>query len=132
MREATCTVAELLALPVHLMSYLLDNRMSTTHWDRTGSRRVLFRDALDHRDFADESPIDQHPDVPTQSPAKLLILHCTQCNDAALIDGNHRLARLALGIVGGAMSPVMLTRASGTDWTLDTPDMNRICRCLAP
>jgi hypothetical protein len=130
--EALCTVDELLDQPVHPVSYLANGSMNTDHWNHPLSRRVLFRDALERADFVSNFKEDRFPQAPQKNPIPLLLLHCSACDNSALIDGNHRLTRAAIGERGSRSSMVSVLCVSGADWAPSTPDLNRICSCLAP
>lgn len=131
---AECSLDGFLELETFPVWYILPGGEGRfEHWNAPTSRRIRFKDALERDDFRSECSRDRHPEVPSTSVTKVIVLHCTSCNHAAVIDGNHRLTQLALGLnPQNADRRVEVTGLSGSQWTESVPDMNKICACLAP
>ena len=56
-----------------------------------------------------------------------IILHCTGCDRRVLIDGVHRTMWL-LGR-GKYSASARVTELSGSQWPVETPDLNVVCTC---
>ena len=129
----SASVRELLLLPLYPVWYLGATGGDFRHSHDPAYNRILFRDALERDDFRSECLEDRHPTSQITIPTNLIGLHCTTCGNFALIDGNHRLTRLALGLIEpGLNAQVILSVLSGSRWGDDVPDMNKVCACLAP
>jgi len=131
--RATTTLEFFLSLNVYPVWLLGPQGGSFHRWQSPDYRRILFRDALKRQDFRTECSLDRHPAERLRHPANVAVLHCTTCDHAAIIDGNHRLTILALNAPADQPSPkINVIGLSGSKWAPDTNDINKVCSCLAP
>jgi hypothetical protein len=129
--EANTTLRELLAAEVFPVWFLGPTGGDFEHWEYPEYRRILLRDALHRTDFVTECSNDRFPGSRLQEPFGVLLLHCTTCNHFAVIDGNHRLTRIAKGQLGpGLDAELHLSVVEGSKWSSLIPDMNKICACF--
>lgn len=61
------------------------------------------------------------------SEAPIVALHCAGCDRRIVVDGTHRLARLA--IEGRQDASLDVLELSGHKWHAQTPDFNLVCQC---
>lgn len=59
--------------------------------------------------------------------ADLVTLHCVGCDRRIVIDGIHRIIRLATEERYDVL--VSITELSGAEWPINTPDLNIVCCC---
>ncbi len=63
----------------------------------------------------------------------VILLTCRGCKRSVIIDGNHRMTRLAKRLSSVSTDvgdmPATVLELSGTRWSKKTPDMNIVCRC---
>jgi len=59
--------------------------------------------------------------------ASVISLRCTGCDRNIIIDGLHRLTRLASESKDEAV--IHVTELSGCNWPVETPDFNLVCAC---
>jgi hypothetical protein len=131
--QAEISVADLLETELYPVWLLGPGGGDFDHWNDPAYRRIRFKDALNRPDFLAECARRRHPQSVLSEPFGVLALHCSTCGHAAVIDGNHRLAMLATGMLSpGRSARVQLTVVSGSAWPANTPDMMKICACLAP
>jgi len=132
-RQGVCSLDQFLALSTYPVWYLGPDGGDFNHHTSPDYHRILFRDALKLGNFRDLCSIDRYPENARRTDCRIILLHCRTCNHAAVIDGNHRITRLALGLEP-QMDRMNLTIVvlSGTKWSADTPDMNKVCACLTP
>jgi hypothetical protein len=131
--QGECSVDEFLALEAYPVWYVGPEGGSGQFWDSRHHFRIRFREALQRADFRTEFSVDRQPTVPFSKGAPLIVLHCLTCGHAAVIDGNHRLTRLVLGLDNrNDFALVFVFGLSGSRWDRSVPDMNVICACIAP
>src|SRR5438128_820223 len=87
--RADCSIREFLAVATHPVWYTAPDGTGHAPWDRQDSRRILFRDALQLPDFCATFLENRHRDSRTLDSGQAIVLHCSACGHAAVIDGNH-------------------------------------------
>lgn len=103
------------------------------NWENPLYRRIRLADALPLAGFQRDCLVDRFPGKLMEPPYRILLLHCSKCDNYAIIDGNHRLARLAHGqLPGGIKAELLLTVRTGSKWDPETPDISKICECISP
>jgi hypothetical protein len=130
--QARLTVRELLAEKVFPVWLLGPSGGDFDHFNHPDYRRIRFSDALRRADFISECTKNRFPARVEPPSLQVLLLHCATCDHYAVIDGNHRLTRLWSGMLApGPSAELTLTALTGTHWAPGTPDMMKICACLA-
>lgn len=129
--EASTTARELLAGDVFPVWFLGPTGGDFNHWEYPEYRRILFRDALFRTDFTTECGGNRHPGSVLTEPIGVMLIHCLTCGHFAVVDGNRRLTRLALGTLApGLDAQLRVSVLAGSKWKASTPDMNKICACF--
>lgn len=121
-------VEEFLAHPVYPVWYVTPDAATQAAYNSPDARRVLFSAAIKRDDFTTRF-VSPPPDGTPLTAVPILALECTRCGHVAVLDGNHRLAYLALNSPQASVDLIVL---SGSRWPRETPDMAVICACLRP
>ena len=129
--EADCTVKELLKMSLFPVSYLFDGVMSCEHWSVVEAKCVPYYDAIQRKDFLSYFYRSDSAPISADARIRVIFMECTTCRRIAVIDGNHRLTRMAVDYATTSTSPTVdIVCLSGASWPSDTPDLNRICACI--
>ena len=127
-----CSLQEFLDLLTIPAWYLGPSGGAYEFWNTPGYVRIRYREALEREDFRKAFSELRYPQSPLAQGASVLALHCSTCHHSAIIDGNHRLTRVALGLDStNEVQQVHLTYLSGAEWRTTVPDMNKICGCIS-
>ena len=123
-----CRLEEFVQNPVYSTWFVNDARTEFRRYDQPDARAIRVEDLaalprLVHSMLAGWSG----PDPSQITEAAVIVLHCTSCGNRALIDGIHRTVLLLSR--GGTSVPVRVTELSGSQWPIETPDLNVVCTC---
>jgi hypothetical protein len=87
-------------------------------FDELVASPLLIAKVLDERSALSSQPLTE---------ANIVALRCARCSRRIVVDGLHRLARLASE--NAIDAPVHVCELSGENWPIDTPDFNVVCVC---
>lgn len=131
--QVEATSREFLQMAVYPAWFLGPDGGDFKHSDDPLYHRILFRDALNREDFRKDCLFDCYTKASDCPQVHVMVLHCTKCDHMVVIDGHHRLTTLAiLEQASRAAAKIAITGLSGSVWASDTPDINKVCQCLAP
>lgn len=90
---------------------------------------IRFEDVVGSPDLVKKLITDraQLADIPL-TEARLITIHCSGCDRRIVVDGTHRLARLAYE--GRHDAELIVIELSGASWPRQTPDLDLVCVCV--
>lgn len=122
------TVAEFLSECPYSCRCTNSDRTDFTNYDSPDAHATKFTDLLKSPRLVEilsreRSEFIEH----LLESAPILTLHCSGCDRRVIVDGLHRLVRMAVERRYSAV--LQVTELSGREWQPDTPDLNLVCEC---
>lgn len=103
-------------------------RTSFTNYDDTNARALRFDELVKTTSLLEQVLRECSDFAGRQiTEASVISLRCSGCRRRIIVDGVHRLTRLASE--GRIHVPVNVVELTGRNWPLDTPDFNVVCVC---
>ena len=126
--EFSTSVGELLSEETYSVRSANAERTLFTDYTDINARALRF-DELVRAIPLRELILGEHPDFAEHqiSEASVISLRCSGCRRRIIVDGVHRLTRLAAE--GKIHALVNVVELSGRNWPLGTPDFNIVCVC---
>ena len=124
----SATVGVLLSDETYSVRSANASRTVFTNNDDTQACPLRFDELVATPELIDQVLAERrNPEDQPLSKASVIVLRCTSCRRSIVVDGVHRLARLAAEKQYTA--PVHVLELAGSNWPLNTPDFNIVCVC---
>lgn len=121
------TVAKLAAASVFAPRFTDSTRSKIVPFDDPDGYPILLRDFARREDFGGALI---HGGTWPEDSLQVVLLECSLCGKAVLIDGLHRTTQAIRSMA--LNTPAQAYVLSGLHWPAGTPDMNIVCECLNP
>lgn len=123
-----CRAIDFINQETYLVRFTTPDGTALAQWDDPTAKPITVRVFVKNPMFVRSVNGDRDPNAYGPLPsAKLITMHCATCDRRVVIDGVHRLVRIASESIENAVLEV--TELSGAAWPPNVPDMGKICRC---
>lgn len=126
--EYVCRASEFLNDSTFLVRFTSQDGSRIVPWNDTEATPITIKAFAQNQDFVDELFKNWGTEGEVRS-AQLLVQKCLTCRRSLVIDGVHRIVRIAVTSMLDA--DLYVCELAGESWPPEMPDMRTVCACRA-
>jgi hypothetical protein len=124
--EYVCRAGEFLSRPTYLVRFTNKDRSRLVPWHDSEATPITIDEFSRNQKFVEEL-LRGWEDGTAIHSAQLLVQTCSTCGRSLVIDGVHRIVRIAA--TKALDAELYISELAGVAWPPEMPDMGTVCAC---